>query len=126
MSFWTLIENAPEEARYWMPIFYYRDPVTGAYTPYSPGYLLDIPQSWLCPLSAGEGIMVDYRCVIYDSAHDVIGTRDLYNIIVIDGKEFTYNWEERKGVSPWMILAPVGILAVVGIASVIKKKKTRR
>lgn len=123
MTFWTSLINAPEEARYWMPIFYYRDPVTGVYTPYSPGYLLDIPQSWLVPLSAGDGIMVDYRCVIYDSAHNIIGTRDLYNIVVIDGEELAYDWEEKKEVSPWMILAPVGILAVVGIALATKKKK---
>lgn len=124
MSFWTSLINAPEEARYWMPNFYYRDPVTGVYTSYSPGYSLDISQSWLCPLSAGGGIMVDYRCVIYDSAHNIIGTRDLYNVVVIDGEELAYDWKPvKKGISPWVVIAPVGILAVVGIVMAAKKKK---
>ena len=98
MSFRTSLINAPEEAEYWMPIFYYRDPVTGAYTPYYPEDYLNISQSWLCPLSAGDGIMVDYRCVVYDSDFNIIGTRDLHNIVVIDGEEFAYelNIQHKK------------------------------
>lgn len=123
MTFLTSLINAPKEARYWMPIFYYRDPVTGFYTPYSPGDYLDIDQPWLCPLSAGIGIMVNYRCVVYDENYNIIGTRDLYNIIVRDDEEFIYNWKAKKEISPWVILAPVGILAVVGVALAVKRKR---
>jgi len=123
MSFWTSIENAPEEAKYWMPVFYYRDPVTGAYTPYYPeDYYLDIPESWLCPLSAGSGIMVNFRCVIYDEGYEIIGTRDLDNIVVRDSEEFVYNWAEG-GISGWMIAVPLGIAALLGIATVASKRR---
>ena len=120
MSFWTSIENAPAKAEYWMPIFYYRDPETGIYTPYYPEDYLDIPESWLCPLSAGAGIMVDFRCVIYDDNHEVLDTRDLSNIVVRDDEEFVYNWS--KGISSWMIAAPIG-LAFLGITILASKKK---
>lgn len=93
MSFLTTLKNPPEEARYWMPVFYYRDPETGAYTPYYPEDYLDIGEPWLCPLSVGAGIMVDYRCVVYDLDYEIIGTRNLYNIVVRDDEEFVYNWE---------------------------------
>jgi len=125
MSFWTSIENAPEEAVYWMPIFYYRDPETGSYTPYFPeDYYLDIPQSWLCPLSAGAGIMVDYSCMIYNENYDTIDRRDLYNIVVRDDDEFVYTWK-GKGISGWAIAVPIGLAAILGIAVVAKRKKGR-
>ena len=121
MSFWTSIENAPDKAKYWMPVFYYRDPITGAYTPYYPEDYLDIPQSWLCPLSAGAGIMVDFRCVIYDDAYEIIGTRDLSNIVVRDNEEFVYNW--ARGISGWIVAVPLGIAALLGVAVVAGKKR---
>lgn len=120
MSFWVSLRDAPEEAEHWMPIFYYRDPETGIYTPYYPENYLDIPQSWLCPLSAGAGIMVDFRCVVYDSNYEIIGTRDLSNIVVKDSEDFIYSWK-KEGVSPWAIVAPIGIVAVIGIALAAKK-----
>ncbi|MBA7499309.1 hypothetical protein ES704_02049 [subsurface metagenome] len=123
MTFWTLLENPPEEARYWIPIFYYRDPETGYYTAYSPDDILDIWQSWLVPISAGAGVMVDYRCRIFDDARNTIATRDLSNIVVVDGEPFIYDWEPvKKGISPWVILAPVGFLAVIGVVAAAKKK----
>ena len=121
MSFWASIENAPTKAKYWMPIFYYRDPVTGAYTPYYPGDYLDIPQAWLCPLSAGAGIMVDFRCVIYDSSYEIIGTKDLSNVVVKDGEEFVYNWS--KGIGGWAVAGIVA--AILGITVVATKAKRR-
>ena len=122
MSFWASIENAPEEAEYWMPVFYYRDPETGAYTPYYPEEYLDIPQSWLCPLSAGSGIMVDFRCVIYGRDHEIIGTRDKSNIVVRDSEEFVYSW--AGGGINWKIAAvPLGMAALLGIAIAAGKKR---
>ena len=121
MSFWASIENAPAKAEYWMPIFYYRDPETGIYTPFYPEGYLDIPESWLCPLSAGAGIMVDFRCIIYDDNHEILDTRDLSNIVVRDDEEFVYSWS--KGISGWMIGVPLGIAALLGIATVAKKKR---
>lgn len=123
MSFWTSIENAPKEAEYWMPMFFYRDPVTGAYTPYYPATYLGIPQPWLCPLSAGVGIMVNYRCVVYDIDHNILDTRNLENIVVVDGEEYVYNWS--KGISGWAVAVPIGIIAVLGIAVVASKKRGR-
>jgi len=122
MSFWTSIENAPKEAEYWMPIFYYRDPETGAYTPYYPPDYLDIPENWLCPLSAGAGIMVDYRCVIYDADYGIISTRDLSNIVVVDDEEFVYKWT-GGGIAGWLIGVPLGIAGLVGLAKVAGKKR---
>jgi len=122
MSFLTSLQNPPKEARYWMPVFYYRDPVTGSYTPYYPKeYHLDIPQSWLCPLSAGAGIMVDYRCVIYDSNREIIGIKDLNNIVVRDSEEFVYNWGAGK-INAWMLIAPIAVLGVVATALARRKK----
>jgi len=109
----TSVENPPEEAVFWMPAFYYRDPVSGSYTPYYPEDYLAIGQSWLCPLSAGAGIMVDYRCIVYDADYNIMGTRDLSNIVVKDGEEFIYNWGISAGISMWWILAPLGILGVL-------------
>jgi len=123
MTFGTLLINPPEMARYWKPIFYYRDPVTGIYTPYEPDDLLDIWQSWLVPISAGAGVMVDYRCIVFDDDRNIIGTRNLNNIVVVDDEVFIFDWKpEKKGVSPWVILAPVGILAAIGIVMATKKK----
>ena len=122
MSFWVSIENAPKEAKYWTPIFYYRDPETGAYTPYYPDEYLDIPQSWLCPLSAGTGIMVDFRCLTYDDDYETIGTRDLSNIVVRDGEEFVYEWA-GGGISGWLVALPLGMAALLGIAVVAGKKR---
>jgi len=121
MSFLTSLRNPPEEAVYWMPVFYYRDPETGAYTPYYPEGYLDIGEPWLCPLSAGEGIMVDYRCVVYDENCDIIDSKDLYNIVVRDDEEFVYNWK-AEGISPWAIAAPLGIAAILGIAMAVSRK----
>ena len=121
MSFSTSIKNTPEEAIFWMPTFYYRDPVTGAYTPYYPAGYLDIEQSWLCPLSAGKGIMVDYRCIIYNVRKGILGTRDLHNIVVKDDVEFVYNWG-AGGLNIWTIL-PWGLVGVLGIILIASRKR---
>ena len=120
MSFYASIENAPKEAQYWNPIFYYRDPDTGSYDPYYPAGYLDIPESWLCPLSAGSGIMVDYRCVIYDAGYEIIDTRDLSNIVVRDNEEFVYKWA-GGGVIGWLIGVPLGLAALLGISKAAGK-----
>jgi len=123
MSFLASIKNPPKEAVYWLPVYYYRNPETGIYTPYSPDDYLGIGESWLCPLSAGAGIMVDYRCVVYNSGYNIIGTRDLKNIVVKDGEEFVYDWgvpEAAPGLIPWVI---GGGLAVIGILVAIAKKR---
>lgn len=120
MSFLASIKNAPKEAVYWMPAFYYIDPITGAYTPYYPGDYLDIIESWLCPLSAGEGILVDYRCIIYDANHNILDTKDLYNIKVKDSKEFTFNWGGKLNIM--MIAIPVGFIGLIGIAMAMRRR----
>ena len=122
MSFYTSVKRVPEKAKYWSPFFFYRNPSTGAYTPYYPEDYLDIPQSWLCPLSAGAGIMVDFRCVIYDDSYQIIGTRDLSNIVVRDDEAFVYDWG-GEGTGSWLIAVPLGIAALVGVAVVASKKR---
>jgi len=123
MSFRTSLINAPEDTRYWVPVFYYRDPETGFYIPYSPEEHLNVGESWLCPLSTGAGIIVNYRCRVFDDVYNIIGTRDIKNIVVADGEEFIYNWKVKKEVSPWVILAPVGILTALGVIVAATRKR---
>lgn len=121
MSFLTSLKNPPKDAVYWLPTFYYRDPETGAYTPYYPEDYLNIGGLWLCPLSAGMGIMVDYRCVVYDGNYNIIGSKDQFNIVVKDGEEFVYNW--GAGLGGWLMAALA--LGVAAIAMVVRPKRAK-
>lgn len=123
MSFLTSLKNPPKVARYWIPIFYVFDPVTGLYTPYSPVDYLDIGQNWLCPLHAYDGIIVDYRCVVYDGDYNIIGSKDLYDIKVKDGQEFVFNWA-GKGVSS--LVLPIALVVGMGLALALVRKVRKK
>jgi len=117
MSFLVSIDNPPAEAAYWLPAIYYRDPETGVYTPYTPADYLLVTSSWECPLSAGDGIMVDFRAITYGAHFNILGTRDLSNIVVKDGKEFIYDWGAGRAAGPnmWMWVALIQIPVVAGL-----------
>jgi len=120
MSFPTSLKNPPAEARYWMPAFYYTDPDTGDVIPYYPSsYYLAIEESWLCPLAAGDGVKVDYRCIVYDEGHNIIDSKDLYNITVRDDKEFVFNWTMGK-FNVWYLIVPA---AIIGVVVAFRKKR---
>ena len=124
MSFVVSLKNPPKEAAYWLPAIYYRNPVTSAYTPYYPEEKLMVGLNWLCPLSAGNGTMVDFRAVIYDASENIIDSKDVSGVVVADGQEFEYNWGGAgwRSFTPWLI---GGVLAAaVVIVSTSRRKKS--
>lgn len=87
MTFKINVKGFPTGIAYWMPsvlansvLYYPPDPILLRFT------------SWVAPVTAGTGIVINFRCSIYDSAQKIIDTNNVYNITVRDGVEYIYDW----------------------------------
>ena len=120
MSFTIMLENPPEEARYWLPAVYAIDPATGYHDKFEPEDYLSINTPWICPFSAGTGAVVDIQCVTVDYYLERIGKAWLKKVIISDGEIFTFDWDEAtkvvypgEGGLTWLLIPAVALGAII-------------
>lgn len=121
-SFLIGLKNPPSKAVYWMPVVYYNSQT------YYPEYAqtLTLATLYYCPLQAGEGISVDFRCIVYDNYDVKLDSQDLYEVEVKDGRTYHYNWASNKfdgaGISKGLVIG--GLIALVTIMVICSRTKS--